>query len=327
MKTAFVGSWESQFLGFGRLTQFLAAQLPRYSAAVDDLGLGVVFLQRHHAELGLKLLLERIGSVKTGHKLPELLEACSQAFSAGGRASEWENFIDENRAYLDLLDEVDPGGFAYRYPTDRQDRPIDRPPFVDLEAVAEAGAAFEQSVMRVVDALARDEVVEVSDDALGSTVENLANAVRAVRSALAWIAAKEPAASDQSRDLGLGPLSPTPEIDAARTKAESHTKLVERLEPALLRVLDQLVARRASGAPELDLAPSQPSGRPPVRRGTPGEMRESMLATEKWVATGTGQTARDLKRALGAVHTDSERWNGPAARQLHNDLGRVLSRL
>jgi hypothetical protein len=91
MKTAFVGTWEAKFRGLGRLTGFLDDTLPRFSAADDDLGLGVVFLHRHHVEIGLKLLLERVGArLETSHRLRGLVEACATAFAERGWAAEWE---------------------------------------------------------------------------------------------------------------------------------------------------------------------------------------------------------------------------------------------
>jgi len=56
-RTEYVGSWESQFRGVGRHTAFLSRYLLSFSAAVDDIALDVVFLQRHRVEVGLKLIL------------------------------------------------------------------------------------------------------------------------------------------------------------------------------------------------------------------------------------------------------------------------------
>jgi hypothetical protein len=231
--------------------------------------------------------------------------------------------INEQREYLSVIDEVDPSGFAYRYPVDTRERPVHS----DLTELASAGGTFEQSVMRVVDVLARNERLTVSEVELEPTAQDFAAAVRALRSALAFASAMRPAVSDHGRQLGLPALGPTPVIEAARMKADTHVRLLAGLESPLLRVLELLVARRSAEALEPDLTSAAVPARSGARRGTPAEMRESTLALEKWIATGLGQTARELKLALRAVHARSESWSGPAARQLHIDLGRALSRL
>lgn len=66
LRLELVGSWESQFLGLGRLTAFLTPRLLAEAHAVDDMGLNVVFLQRHRVEIGLKLILERAQATPVG---------------------------------------------------------------------------------------------------------------------------------------------------------------------------------------------------------------------------------------------------------------------
>jgi hypothetical protein len=131
---------------------------------------------------------------------------------------------------LTVLDEVDPLGFAYRYPVDTRLRPVDRPKFVDLESLTTAGAAFEDAVARVVDSLARDELLEIQEDELEPTLRECAAAVRAVRTALAFVAATTRAFPDHGHELGLPELPPTPEIVAARSKGDSHAALLRELE-------------------------------------------------------------------------------------------------
>jgi hypothetical protein len=119
----------------------------------------------------------------------------------------------------------------------------------------------------------------------------------------------------------------TADIEAARAKADTNAALAKRLEPALQRVLDQLASHGRLDAPGSDLAPAAVSARPSARPGTPAEMAASMRALEKWWATGMGQTLRELKCSPRPVHARSAAWTGPAGRQLHNDIARILSRM
>ena len=121
MQTAWISGWESQFVGLGSLTAFLSGHLQRFSAADDDLGLGLVFLQRHRAEVGLKLLLERAGGKQCPiHHLDKLRTACNRAFEDKGLSKDWACFCADQDEYLKLMQEIDPEGFTYRFPFDKK---------------------------------------------------------------------------------------------------------------------------------------------------------------------------------------------------------------
>lgn len=235
--------------------------------------------------------------------------------------------MNEQLEYLDLLDDMDPSGFVYRYPVDKRERPVERPPFIDLTAFAAAGAAFEESVMRVVDILAREELLPVPDVELEQTVQDFAETVRAVRSALRFMSASGPAFSKRCGQLGLLPLSPIPEIEAARTKAQAHATLISGLESPMLRVLDLLLARCPAEAQEPDLAPAEIPPLPELRQGSPTETADSVLALREMDCNRARQDGARAEGAVRAAHARSTSWREPAARQLHSDLGRVLSRL
>jgi hypothetical protein len=120
LRLELVGSWESQFLGLGRLVAFLTPRLLEEAFAVDDIGVNVVFLQRHRVEVGLKLILERMGATAVGgHGIAALWRRCDLACAEAQFSSQWEAFDRARREFADLVDRVDPGAATFRYPVDR----------------------------------------------------------------------------------------------------------------------------------------------------------------------------------------------------------------
>lgn len=142
LRLEFVESWESQLIGLGRLTAFLTPGLLHRSHAVDDIGLNVIFMQRHRVEVGLKLLLERSEAkpVRT-HKIRDIHEACGRAMTAKGLSSEWDGFVAAQSDYIHLMHKIDSGAATYRYPVNTNSQPWQRPRFVDLEELEAAGAS------------------------------------------------------------------------------------------------------------------------------------------------------------------------------------------
>ncbi len=93
IRTEFVGTWESQLLGLGRLTKFLTDRLLSESFGVDDMALYVMFLQRHRVEVGLKLVLERAqGTIPGTHKLQPLMGSAKGAVKSVGLVAPWDRF-------------------------------------------------------------------------------------------------------------------------------------------------------------------------------------------------------------------------------------------
>lgn len=324
MQTQWIGTWESQFIGLGRLTAFLSDQLGRFSAADDDLGLGVVFLHRHRAEVGLKLLLERaeapVPKLK-GHLLDDLRSSCKDALVAKGLSSEWARFCADQDEYLTLLEDMDQGGAVYRYPYDTKGNPFRREDFIDLAELEKVGAQFEAAVMLVVDVMARRAHPHLAPDQVEPTVHELAAAVRAIRS---WLQFNEATGTLANRSHGAdaryASADRSPETDQAKSKLGVHANLLTRLQPSLLRVLDQLQPLRPTSAPPLYLQPSPLPAEPPIAPAT-------LLVIAKWMATETARHVREIKLTFIAIHKRSQPWTDPAGRQIHSDIGRLLSRL
>jgi hypothetical protein len=127
VRTAFVGSWESQFRGLGRLTAFLSEYLLRFNAAVDDIALNVIFLQRHRIEVGLKLLLERANAeVPAIHDIDNLAQRCVAGLRAAGHEALGKSFWSGQQEFIGLMHKIDPGSFDYRYPVDTKNQPVTR---------------------------------------------------------------------------------------------------------------------------------------------------------------------------------------------------------
>jgi len=323
MQTQWIGTWESQFIGFGRLTAFLSDQLGRFSAADDDLGLGVVFLHRHRhrAELGLKLLLERAkATVRPYHRLDLLRRDCKHALATSGLSSEWARFCAEQDEYLALMQKLDPRGYTYRYPKDPRGTPVHREHFIDLGELEKAGTRFEAAVMLVVDVMARRSYPHVSSDQIEPMLQELAAALRAIRAWLQFNDATGAILARLGERLDVSSRSPTPDMVQAQSKSGVHADLLTRLQPSLLRLLDQIERRRPRGALPLDLEPGRLAAEPHTASGAP-------LVIAKWVATEIGRRARDIKLTLTAIHERSRLWTDPADHQIHIDIGRLLSRL
>lgn len=146
LRLGLVGSWESHLVGLGRLTAFLTPRLLKQSHAVDDMGLYVVFLQRHRVEVGLKLVLERARApIPNTHAIEALVNACDTACAAVGYGSEFRAFAASQQEYIGLIDEVDPGAATFRYPVDAKAQPWARQELVDLQALEEAGKEFQDA--------------------------------------------------------------------------------------------------------------------------------------------------------------------------------------
>jgi hypothetical protein len=323
MQTQWIGTWESQFIGLGRLTAFLCDQLGRFSAADDDLGLGVVFLHRHRAEVGLKLLLERAEAPVLklkGHQLDRLRSRCKDVLVASGLSSEWARLCADQDEYLTLLENMDQSGAVYRYPADTQGTPFVREDFIDLAELEKAGARFEAAVMLVVDVLARRAHLHLAPDQIEPTVHELAAVVRAIRSWLQFTEATSTLVARMAPMLGMPSAGHSSETDEAQSKLRVHANLLTRLQPSLLRVLDQLQPLRPTNASSLDL---QPSPLPAEPRIAPA----ALLVIARWMATETARHVREIKLTFIALHKRSQPWTDPAGRQIHSDIGRLLSRL
>jgi hypothetical protein len=331
LRLELVGSWESALLGLGRLAAFLTPRLLSEAHAVDDMGVNVVFLQRHRVEVGLKLILERAGADPlVTHGIGLLRTRCAKACAAMGAPSCWNTFDNAQAEFAELLDRVDPAAAMFRYPVDRENQPWNRGN-VDLVALEEAGAAFQRDVLVVVGELAAMELLPIAEpDAVEAAEELRALSVlcpafiRSSREVLERLRQQRQALSS----VILGPRAGGPEPgDDAYPEHEA----LEEASEAMVRGAETLLARLVV-AYGIDLEPtptiaSVGSLAPLDPFASPGRKKEAFDAQITWSADQMLPQLRALTASVNAVYHRSHSWETPAARQVHLDVARFRSRL
>lgn len=330
LRLELVGSWESQFLGLGRLVAFLTPRLLKEAFAVDDMGVNVVFLQRHRVEVGLKLILERAGASPVGdHKIDVLWSRCAEACTDAGFSARWDDFDRAQKEFGTTLNLVDPGAATFRYPVDRRNQPWKRGQ-VDLAQLEEAGAAFERDLMALVRELAAAEPLPI---AAGESLE-ASEELRSLIAGCRGIVGVSRQTADQLRQQmeEMRSLIPGPRVRRADGEGEvpELDAIAEVTEPLAGRLDDLLDRVVATYGLDLDPPPRvQPIG--PAPRLTPfappARQKEIQDAQISWFVESLVRELRPLAQSVEAVHKRSETWTTPAARQIHLDVARLRSRM
>ncbi len=322
-----VSSWESQLVGLGRLTAFLTPRLLTQSHAVDDIGLYVVFLQRHRVEVGLKLVLERTRVTPPAiHSISRLFERCAASSRSVGYGQAWDAFASDQGEYVELLNEVDSNAATFRYPVNTSAHPWPRRERVDLEHLEQAGSAFEQSLLVLVAELERLEPLPVAREEAQQTSVELVELAHWCREVLRF--------SDHS----LGSLRAQREALGGQMgtsdRAEAWLRGEEAVHEVALALADraQRTARRLAAAYGFS-APPAPAGLvlkspPPLRATFERHAAARQLDdTMRWFVDEFVLRIRPLLKAVAAADRRSADWATPAARQLHLDVRRFRSRL
>jgi hypothetical protein len=331
LRLELVGTWESQFLGLGRLVAFATPRLLAEAVAVDDMGVNLVFLQRHRVEVGLKLILERAGAdLVVDHKINSLWKRCAGACDAAGASSAWDTFERSQKEFAGLLDEVDPNAATFRYPVDAKNQPWKRG-LVDLVALEEAGAGFERDVLALIGELATKEPLPIVEEDAPEAAEELSALIARGRGTIQRSREVVERLREQRKAIASGipgPLRRPPEPgedDFAELDA-----LAEASEPMLRgteELLGRLVSTYAIARPPLPVAsPIEPLPQPNPF-DPPAKMNETFEAQMKWFADHVIREFRPLTEAVNAVYRRSESWEAPVARQVHLDVARFRSRL
>lgn len=326
VRTRWVGSWESQLIGVGRLTAFLASRLPVESHAIDDMALNIVFLQRHRIEVGLKLILERADAeIPKTHSLGLLRTCCVDACDAAGLAAEWARLITPNNEFIDLMDDVDPVANAFRYPVDVKSVPWNRHQFIDVAELEDAGIRLQQGVMNLVEALAAREPLPIAEADAASVARELHELAAACRAVEAFQRESVQALRAERRRLGdLRPERIEGVFLAGEAVAEHTLALATRVE----RTRDRIIAQMDIDPPA-DPAPLPPL--PPLPKAVISlderVMAERQREQMKWTVDAMVPRFRWLIEAVRAVERRSAAWSTPAARQVHLDAARFKSRL
>lgn len=329
-RTEYVGSWESQFRGLGRHTAFLSKYLLSFSAAVDDIALDVVFLQRHRVEVGLKLMLERAsGTIPPSHDIADLAGQCKIALGALGRSDLATQFSSESDEFVHLMHESDPGSFAYRYPFDTKNRPASRHQYVDLKELETAGAKFQESTLQAVNALTEAEPVPVTDAEVEPTAQETEALLRAIRSSNTFSTQtySEIVTNRDKLAALTGRRIDSEQTPAPKAAADEYMELLAALEPQLLLLLRRVEPRRESPTVPSAIEPNPVDPLPRLTIGTPQAVNAQLNVLMKVYVDGLATRLLELKRTLLLLRNRTDMWQCPADRQLHADLGRFASRL
>ena len=326
IRTEWVGTWESQLLGLGRLTKFLTDRLLSESFGIDDIALYVMFLQRHRVEVGLKLVLERAqGTIPGTHKLQPLMGSAKGAVKSAGLVAPWDRFEGAQAEYIGLVDEIDEGAATFRYPVDRDQHPWPRENYVDLRAFERAGAAFQADALLLVEALSQLEPLPIlSADADGTARElrELASACRQMAAVSEHLISGVQAHSQ--RLTWRAPGSSAAEIATRASDAviETSREVADRADRVLALI---------EGSFDVKLEPEAPADPLPAVPELsfslmPGETAAQLQELMRLVAQTTAAWLRRLMAAMDAVATRSATWSTPYARQLHAEVARLRSR-
>ena len=83
----------------------------------------------------LKGLLDFVGAeVPNAHRLVVLWDRCREALAHRSPAG-WSDFDAGQEELIRALDVVDPSSFTFRYPVDTQGTKVNRPKFINLDAL------------------------------------------------------------------------------------------------------------------------------------------------------------------------------------------------
>jgi hypothetical protein len=135
VQTEWAEGWTAGASGFGYAAEFLTRHAASFGATIDQAGLAVFFLQRHRVELVLKHLLGFLEvKFKPNHSLGYLWGLCEGGF-AGNPDLDWAEFEARNGEFVAALVEVDDGAATFRFPVDQEGKQIERPAYIDLEAL------------------------------------------------------------------------------------------------------------------------------------------------------------------------------------------------
>lgn len=161
VQTRWTDGWEGVASGFAGAAKLLTDNRSQFGATIDQVGLAIIYLQRHRVEIAMKsLLFTCTGNVKRGHNLCTLWNECKKTI---GPSSEAWTDLARNTELVALLQKHDGRSTTFRYPADTKPSEAERgelgnpgegqiadhhdheddenvgdnvrPPYVDLEAL------------------------------------------------------------------------------------------------------------------------------------------------------------------------------------------------
>lgn len=150
VQTQWAPGWGAAVSGFGYAAGFLTRHRAQFGATIDQAGIAIIYLQRHRVELALKELMHTLtGQTPGGHDLDALWTKCAAEVGPLDPAA-WADFAGY-RELVDVLHAVDDSSTVFRYPTNRDGSSVDRPAFINLDALNEACEKFEYAVAGYID--------------------------------------------------------------------------------------------------------------------------------------------------------------------------------
>jgi hypothetical protein len=170
VQTQWAKGWGYNVIGFGDAARLLTEQRAKMHATVDQIGLAVIYLQRHRVELVIKQALVDLGKEQAevatlGHSLEHVWrELGTVVKSIGG--DHWRSLVNDYAEFIAVMHEADEGSFSYRYPIDRAGAESKRADFINLEALQRYAEGFEYGVHGYTDMIAegRREAAYYDDD-------------------------------------------------------------------------------------------------------------------------------------------------------------------
>jgi hypothetical protein len=235
----------------------------------------------------------------------------------------------ETDEFVQLMHRSDPGSFAYRYPVDTKHRPASRHRYVDLKELEAAGAKFQASTIKIVDALTEAEPVPITDAEVESTAGETEALLRAIRSSNTfWTQTYSEIVANRDRLAALtGRRVEGEQVPTQKAAADEYMELFSALEPQLLLLLRRLEPRRESAPVASLIEPDPVTPLPQMTIGTPQAVKAQLDTLINAYVEGLAPRFLELKRTLTLLCNRTENWQTPADRQLHADLGRFASRL
>lgn len=150
VQTQWAAGWGEAVSGFGYAAEYLTRHRKDFGATIDQVGIAIFYLQRHRVELALKQLMYGLtGDVLTGHCLDGLWRECETRVEPLD-AQAWVDFA-HHREIIDVLQAADASSTVFRYPVNSDGSAVERPAFIDLEALNDAVDQLEHSVSGYID--------------------------------------------------------------------------------------------------------------------------------------------------------------------------------
>lgn len=156
VQTQWSKDWHGISGGFEYAARYLTENRSKFGATIDQVGLAIFFMQRHRVEIALKAMLNGLKAEVPGHHSLRRLWRDVEAAARPRSEKDWKGFARDHADLIDALDAVDSQSFAFRYPVKKDGTPVDRPPYIDLDALERHVSEFDRHASAYVDYITED---------------------------------------------------------------------------------------------------------------------------------------------------------------------------